>query len=275
MSRTHDRTPDEGQQPFDELNDEVVAVLAPARAKILQAEADKVPYTRIHGAFGGAVKRRIELTNSAEKYAATNDADIALLTPNTIRQELFRRGGDQSYGGVLLTPAEFSALTFSPRTLARRVGSQVLAGTFDRPASERQARRKEVVLQSLETNKAKASGVLVTLRDDAQALSRLAAEARAPGYAHMRGEEMDGLMQHAETVFVSMFEAITTNHGAGTDRVESLKAALDYRLSADSYKETFGFWRDMITLGVEWTRAKGSRFAHVCNALDEEIAVQS
>lgn len=230
---------------------------------------------RKQGAFGGAIKRRIEQTNSAEKYAATNEVDIKLLTPLSIQRELFTGWGDQSFRGVVLTPKELKAVTFSPETLSKRIGSQVLAGTVGRPATNRHARKAEVVMEGLQSRGAKADEVLATLKTDEQVFQTLAKEMKSPGYAHMSGEHMDSLMAHAEKVFISMFEAITTNHGAGTERVESLTAALNYLLSGDDYRKTFSYWRHMVNTGTDWTRAKYARFEVIRAEIDKEITVRS
>ncbi len=55
-------------------------------------EAPKV--TRTGGAFGGALKRRIADTDTATRYAHTNEADIYLLRPTNINRELFSVMGD-------------------------------------------------------------------------------------------------------------------------------------------------------------------------------------
>lgn len=272
MTGWRTRQPGDGQPPFEELGDAVLVALMPGSSNQSQAESPEVPYTRLHGAFGGAIKRRIELTDSSEKYAATNDFDIELLTPLSIQKQLFTYRGDQSFRGVVLTPQELGAVTFSPRTLVARVGANVLANTVERPASERHARKSEVVRSTLESGKAKVEATLSSLHTDDKALRRLAREMKSPGYAHMTGEEMDSLMRHAETVFVSMFEAITTNHGAGTHRVESLTAALEYLLSRDNYRQTFEYWLKMVTVGIEWTHAKTVRFVEVQEKLQQEMS---
>ena len=260
----------------------VTSVEAPApEAEVTEAKNRK---SRKGGAFGGALKRRIEATDSAAKRAATNEHDIYLLEPASLRHELMGvRSGDQVYvlrygrkdsRAVTLTPSEHGDLTFSPRIHAQRLGGRVLAATEDRPATDRHARKTEVTEQGLRKQHEKAVARLEVLTTDETVFSNLLKYMASPGYAHVDQEAIDGLMAHAEGVFVQMFEAITTNHKAGTERVESLKAALDYLLTASDekgdYKRTFGYWRAMCLLGKHWTRLKQRAFRNVKASIAEE-----
>ncbi|HET7320283.1 MAG TPA: hypothetical protein VFI84_01705 [Candidatus Saccharimonadales bacterium] len=222
------------------------------------------------GAFGGALKRHIEQTDQAAKLAATNEQDIQLLAPTSINRELFHQFGDQAYKGVVFTPEEFKAITFSPEALAQRIGANVLSGTTNRPATVRHERKSEVLYTQLAKRQEIVQKTLDNLEVDEWVFATLLHEMRSPGYAHMDQDWIDALMAHAEWRFVSMFEAITTNHGAGTERVESLKSALDYLLNND-YKKAFNYWRHMSNLGQAWTRAKIERFRSIESDIQEEL----
>jgi hypothetical protein len=94
----------------------------------------------------------------------------------------------------------------------------------------------------------------------------------SPGYAHMSQTEIDQLVEHAESVFRSMFEAITTNHGLGTERVDSLLTALDYVLSKETYRQSFRTWRSLSEVGLQWTQAKILPLLEVRDNLEAEKA---
>lgn len=242
-----------------------------------QLQAPESSRSRKGGAFGGALKRRIEATDSVAKKAATNEHDINLLEPANLRHELMGGHiGDQVYTlhygrkdarSVVMTPSEYGDVTFSPRIHARRVGNRVLDNTVERTPSERQARKTEVTEEGLRRQYTKAVERLAILEADETVFTQLLRYMSTPGYARTDQATIDGLMAHAEGVFVQMFEAITANHGLGTERVESLKAALDYRLTASDekgdYKKSFTNWHDMSLLGQHWTKLKQRAFRNV------------
>ncbi|MGH7241578.1 MAG: hypothetical protein ACREGB_04745, partial [Candidatus Saccharimonadales bacterium] len=163
-----------------------------AHAK-LEAELDKAP--RRGGAFGGALKRRILITDSEDKLARTNAHDIALIAPTKLRPELFpTERGNLVYAGVLFTAEEYGAITISPAEIGRRIGAKVLRHTTDRAPTERHARREEVVGQNLQRRSELAQSTLAELTAESEQIGRLRKEMQSPGYAHMSLDEMDGLM---------------------------------------------------------------------------------
>jgi phospholipid N-methyltransferase len=243
-----------------------IAPIAPPRAETS---------SRTGGAFGGALKRRIGETDTPTRLAATNQDDIYLLRPLNINRELFDIAGDQVYHRVLLTPAEMGAVTFSAQALTRRVGSKVLAHTVERPASDRHARKQEVITETLQSRAAAAENTLTELSIDGEVFSTLREKMKSPGYAHMKGEEMDALMAHAEGRFVHMIEAILLNHKLSTERVKSLTSALDYNLGNDQYKQTFKYWAHMTTIGLNWTNKKIELFENVSRDIKEEQLVRA
>jgi hypothetical protein len=227
------------------------------------------------GAFGGALKRRIERTNSAERLAATNAYDIDLLKPTSVNTELFpSQRGNLAYRGVLFTPREYGALTISPAELARRIGAKVLSSPKDRTPTEKHARRQELVVQGLLQRQQKVQIELVRLESEAAQLERLQKEMKSPGYSHMSMEQIDGLMAAAEKVYVDMFTAIVENHGLPTERTQSLTAAMEYLVTADDYKATFKYHKAMANLAHSWVRAKISRFIPIEENIAEELAKQ-
>ena len=236
------------------------------------------------GAFGGALKRRIAQTDSAEKRAATNENDIKLLGSSIIAHELFGAQGDQAYGGILFTPGEFKHITFSPKRAAQTIGATVLEGTAGRSPDDRFSRKQEVLEGDLVRRSERAQGQLTKLHQERDLLTILSKEMRSPGYAHMTMDEMDGLMKGVEGIFVSMLDAIVTNHlesitkqdqDAAAARVDSLANALDYLLSTDDYKPAFTYWKQMTVVATNWTHAKINRFEEVQYKIQEEIATRT
>jgi phospholipid N-methyltransferase len=274
------------EQPFPETLslEELAAAVAQQRQLALGAQAAAVmvapvaPATpptaeksaRTGGAFGGALKRRIGETDTPTRLAATNQNDIYLLRPTNINRELFNTSGDQVYHQVLLTPSEMGSVTFSAQALTRRIGSKVLAHTIERPASDRHARKQEVITEALQSRAAAAENTLAELAIDGDVFSTLRDKMKSPGYAHMKGDEMDALMAHAEGRFVGMIEAILLNHKLPTERVKSLTSALDYLLGSDQYKKTFKYWEHMSTIGMNWTNKKIELFEKVYSDVSEE-----
>lgn len=163
------------------------------------------------------------------------------------------------------------AVTFSAPALSRRVGSKVLAHTVERPASDRHARSKEVIQKTLISRAEVAATAQAELAIDKDVLSTLLAKQKSPGYAHMRGYEMDALMAHAEGRFVDMMAAILVNHKLSTDRVQSLTAALDYLLGNDDYRRSFKYWEHMSTIGLHWTNRKIELFSAVQAEIETEL----
>lgn len=268
--------------PFEGLSlDEAVAYVAEQRRQNLKQDAPvessaaEQKTRRQGGAFGGALKRRIEQTDSNEKLAATNERDIRAVDPQVMKRELFMVSGDQQFRGVILPPKEFSAVTFSAPTLAKRLGNQVLSATKYRDPDARNARKAEVIRIGLESQISKVSTVLSELYGDRQVTRALRKEMRSPGYAHYTGEQMDAMMKRVESIIVKMFEAITMNREANTNRVESLTAALDFRLSGDDYKQTFTYWQQMTDLSTDWTANKINRLELVKAEVLEELSKRS
>lgn len=230
------------------------------------------PRSRRGGAFGGALKRRLEQKSatSAEKNSYTS-ADILALSPIKLGRQLFGHEGDQAYRGVVFTSKEFGAITFAPQTLAKRVGNRVLEGTVDRSPTERLARRDEVVYETLDRQQERVSNCLAELEIDRDVFETLLKEMRSPGYAHMSQDDIDALVAHSEGVYVSMFEAILTNRGMGSERVTSLTAAMYHLLEDVPYKQAFGYRRHLTTLGLDWTRAKIKHLQEVQTSVQNEI----
>ncbi|CAN5419481.1 hypothetical protein BH09PAT4_BH09PAT4_02570 [soil metagenome] len=267
---------------------EVVAAVAEQRQRSIAArtaEKEAATAKRIEGlkntskrggAFGGALKRRIIKTDSDEMRARTIEHDINLITAPSLRAELFPKvRGDLVYAGVLFTPTEYGAITISPEEVGRRVGANVLKHTADRPATERHARRDEVVGNDLQKRTAVAQETLVSLNDETDQIQRLRKEMKSPGYAHMTLDEMDGLMRTTEEVFIKMFQAIVENRGLGTERTESLTAAMQYLVAKDDYKATFKFWQEMSSLAQAWTDAKIQRFIPITERLNKELEAKA
>ena len=227
--------------------------------------------TRTGGAFGGALKRRIAETDTATRYAHTNEADIYFLRPTNVNYQLFSVMGDQVYRGILLTPSEMGAVTFSANALSRRLSANVLDNTTERPASVRHARVREVLLKGLTQRAAAAAAMAANLAVDKDVFSTLQAKQKAPGYAHMRGYEMDALMAHAEGRFVDLIAAILDNHKLGTERVQSLTSALDYLLGNDGYQRTFKYWEHMTAISLHWTNRKIELVTAVQSEIDTEL----
>lgn len=224
------------------------------------------------GAFGGALKRRIELTDSVEKFAATNVNDVQLLTPDSLYDALHPTGEvELAYAGILFPPEEYAALTIYPEALAKRVGARVLSGTHDRPADARQSRKTEAVQGALQARIEHARDVLERYDQNKTDLEALLHESQSPGYAHMTQKQMDGLMRRCEDIFITMFDAIVSSKGLGTKRTESLTAALEYILSADDYKRTFNAWVGMSELALSWTKAKARRFQYIEHATGQSL----
>jgi hypothetical protein len=261
----------------DQVAESRRAAAAQATAQTTETASDAEHKTRSRqgGAFGGALKRRIEETDSTEKLAATNERDIAAVDPKIMKRELFQIAGDQRFRGVILPPNEFGAVTFSASTLAKRLGNRVLNATTDRSPDARNARKAEVIKGSLQAQAAKVDTTLEELQADLHVTQALRKEMRSPGYAHYTGEQMDAMMKQVEGIIVKMFQAITMNREANTDRVESLRAALDYRLSGNDYKRTFMYWRQMTDLGTDWTKNKIDRLETVRTEVLQELADRS
>lgn len=227
---------------------------------------------RTGGAFGGALKRRIERTDSTEKWAATNENDVTLLTPANINRELFpHTRGILVYENVLFTPEEYGAITISPAEVSRRIGANVLRHTVDRPPTERQARRQEVIIDDLRKREQKVSDIIGGLHADSDALQKLRREMQSPGYAHMTMDDIDTLMARSEEIYVKMFEAIVANRQLDTERTTSLTAAMEYLVTADDYKKTFKYWKEMSSLAFSWTEAKISRFTIINERISQEL----
>lgn len=270
------------QQPFQEAFpqmlsiEELAAQVIKAREQSIAAQAVATEPTitketsRVGGAFGGALKRRIAETDTATRYANTNDHDVSLLSPISINRELFSIPGDLTYRGILLTAQEMGAVTFSPAALTRRVGAKVLQHTVGRPATDRHDRTHEVLQETLASRAAAAANVQSSLGVDQDVFAKLIAKMKSPGYAHMKGYEMDSLMAHAEGVFVDMIAAVLENHKLTTERVNSLTAGLDYLLGNDDYKKTFKYWNHMTTIGLNWNNRKIDLFNDVQVAILEE-----
>ena len=265
--------------------DEVIAEVAFSRQQSIAAREERraIANARVTdqfekskrkgGAFGGALKRRILATDSEQLSAMTNQHDIDLVTPHNLRVELFsteRR--NLGYAGVLFTPEEYGAITISPEEVGRRLGANVLRHTKDRSATERHARRQEVVENDLHRRTQLAETTLTELNQELDQVERLRKEMRSPGYAHMSLDEMDGLMKTTETVFIKMFSAIVENRELGTERTESLTAAMNFLVAADDYPSTFKFWQQMSALASAWTKAKIQRFEPIKSRLDAEAA---
>ena len=268
------------QEAFPEFLsiEELVEQVAIARRQALAARANVLPQnagttperSRLGGAFGGALSRRIEETDTAVRYASTNDHDILLLTPTNLNRELFFASGGLVYRGVLLTANEMGAVTFSPVALTQRVGANVLKHTTQRPATTRHQRSQEVITKALADRATAAAQVQTELAVDSDVFRTLLMKMKSPGYAHMKGYEMDALMAHAEGNFVDMIAAILDNHKLSTERVSSMTAALDYLLGNDDYRKTFSYWRHMSQIGLNWTNAKVDIFTNIQQLIVDE-----
>lgn len=255
------------QNPQLTLEDEV-SVSVPMQEEASQEETGRK--TRKGGAFGGALRRRLDQAEETEEI--TFDArDLEALAPTVLQRELFSNEGDQSYQGVIFGPEEFKAITFAPNTLAKRIGNQALAGTIGREPSDRLVRKDEIVKAGLERQLAKAEACLADLAVDEDVFQTLAKEMKSPGYAHMGQEDMDALMAHSEGVYVSMFEAILTNRGVGTERVRSLTAAMYYLLENPDYQKAFRYRKHLTNIGLDWTRNKINRLTEVRSSVQNEL----
>lgn len=266
--------------------EEVIAEVAAERAVAIAAHESRRQQTRVRlekemeaagrkgGAFGGALKRRILATDSAAMRARTNDHDVSLLTATNLHKQLFpTHKGDLTYAGLLFTPEEYGAITISPEQVGKRLGAKILRHTTDRPATERHARRREVVEADLRARITAASETLAGLTEEAERIDRLRKEMRSPGYAHMTLDEMDGLMKTTEDVFNKMFRAIVESKGLGTERQESLTAAMEFLVAEDNYKKAFDYWQQMSSLALSWTHAKIKRFEPIKTRLEEQATI--
>jgi hypothetical protein len=241
------------------------------------ATEEQKTHSKRGGAFGGALKRRIVLSDSERLKTFTNESDIALVQPENIRIRLFPYNRvEQSYGGVLFTADEYTAITVSAPEQARRLGAHVMANTKDRAPSARHSRRKEVVTDSLDRRHEVALAEIERLAGVSVKLRTLQQEIQTPGYSHMSLNDMNGLMTNAEKVFLSMFEAIVeSDDELDDDRVYSLSGALLYNLTNDDYKTTFGYWKNMTTLGVKWTDEKLKQMQRVRKDIEKRAGDKS
>jgi hypothetical protein len=73
-----------------------------------------------------------------------------------------------------------------------------------------------------------------------------------------------------------MFEAIVeSDDELDDDRVYSLSGALLYNLTNDDYKTTFGYWKNMTTLGVKWTDEKLKQMQRVRKDIEKRAGDKS
>lgn len=282
--------PEQGESQADLINDvdpqsmtidELVQLVARTRQRNTEAQAELTqsdnPEVKQHplkgGAFGGALKRRIELSDSKALYGATNEHDIALLKPTTLRAELFpATRGDLVYDGVLFAPDEYVDITVSAAEVARRVGANVMANTTERPPTERLERRAEVVSEALQRRLLKAELLIGNLESERMSIARLRKEMRSPGYSHMSQEDADRLMTITESVMAKMFDAIIVNHRLPTKRTQELTNAMHYLISSDDYKATFSYWKQVSSLAEIWTINKNNRLTKVHASIGDELA---
>lgn len=227
------------------------------------------------GAFGGALSRRIRSANIADTDKATIDqTDFDAVSYETLRHKLVVAKGDQAYSGVLFTSHEFGSLTFSPRMLASRIGSQAVVGTQGRHQDSRVSRINEVVNESLQQRLKKVSDLITSLEADRNAAKLLEDEMKSPGFAHMNVAEMSGLMSHIEGIIHTMVDAIASNQSVDADRLEGVNAALDYRLGDPDYRGAFGYWQEMTNLSGQWTRRKIKIAEKMKKNLEAEIKIR-
>lgn len=209
------------------------------------------------GAFGGALKRRIETANIAgTDRGEINQDDFNAVSYESLRRELLVSKSDQAHSGVLFTSGEFGSLTFSPRMLASRVGGHAIVGTQGRNQDNRISRVNEVVGDTLQGQLQKIDDLITSLSVDKDIAKTLEDEMNTPGYAHMTVAEMGGLMSHVEGKVRAMVDAIALDRSVNADRLKGINAALDYRLGDPNYRTAFGYWRDMTNLSGQWARRK-------------------
>lgn len=209
------------------------------------------------GAFGGALRRRIDVGNITETDRATiSNTSFDAVSTMTLRRELSSNIGDQTHRHVLFSPDEFSSLTFAADKLAQRTGSQVLKGTVGRHQDSRTQRRDEVVSSTLQDRLEKIENLIASLNTDKEMASRLLHEMKTPGYAHMDGAAMDQHMAHVEGMVKHLVEAVASNRSASKEQLQNIKAALDYKLGDPSYRDAFENWESLSRLVLEWTNRK-------------------
>lgn len=227
------------------------------------------------GAFGGALKRRIE----AADIAGTDRGDIAqadfdAVSYESLRHELLVSNSEQARAGVLFTSDEFGSLTFSPRTLASRVAGHVIVGTQGRNQDSRVDRVNEVVSDALQGQLQKIDDLITSLSTDRDVAKTLEDEMKSPGYAHMTVAEMGGLMSHVEGKVRAMVDAVAMDRSVGADRLKGINAAIDYRLGDPSYRTAFEYWQDMTNLSGQWARRKLKVAEKMKKNLEAEIATR-
>ena len=209
------------------------------------------------GAFGGALKRRIETSHIAPSdREGISPADFDAVSYSAIRHELLVARGDRAHSGVLFSAQEFGSLTFSPRLLASRIGGNVIAGTEGRNQDSRIARANQVVSGSLQDRLSKLDDLVATLDTDSAAFKRLGEEMLTPGYAHMKVGDMSSLLSRTEGTIRSMVDAIAMERAVDADRLKGIHAALEYRLGNPDYRQAFDYWKEMTDLSGLWTRRK-------------------
>ncbi|HSX37014.1 MAG TPA: hypothetical protein VLG13_02770 [Patescibacteria group bacterium] len=279
MPAAQDTEPSVPVQPsLEELAVEIAAqrvqaIAAKSQTPIPQKESGPTlakEHPRKGGAFGGALRRRLDTSTTSESADFTEE-DLLEVTPIKLGHSLFTREGDQSFRSVVFTPEEFGVITFSAQTLAKRIGTRVLTGTVGREPSERNARKAQVIRERLETQLQRVEACLTNLGVDLDVLLTLGNEMKHPGYAHLQGDEMDAVVAHSEGVYVSMFEAILTNRGLGTNRVRALTLAMYSKMEGPKYKESFSYRHHLNNLGIDWTRAKTRHLTEVHTNVQNEL----
>jgi hypothetical protein len=227
--------------------------------------------SRAGGAFGGALKRRILLTDSAELSGQVSKRDRQLLEPNNILRELLSPSGDLAFRGVVFSPKEFKSITFSAETLSQRVGAQVLDNTTERPPTERHERKIEVIAESLMRRNQLVEQALIKLDIDQENFTSLQRAMAQPGRMLMTAKDIDTRMAYAEDVFKLMVGTVAANHSSDTERVTALMKTLESRLGDDNYRDTFTYTRGITNTGYLWTREKSKIFKRVQRQIQSEL----
>ena len=228
------------------------------------------------GSFSAALARRIVRYRQTHTEPGFDQVDYNLVRSTSLANELFTAHGDLSYEKtVVLMPEEYSATTQFPKALAKRLGGNVLKGTIDRLPTEQEARRQEVIFESLTKQRQKAADVVLALGSQVETLQLLASAMAAPGYAHHTERDIDELLVAGEESFKAMLEAVTKNHQLTTERTRAVQAALEFRLAGNNSMHNSVYWKHMTQLTIAWSRTKHRLFRVMIEKLDEEIATRA